>query len=95
MDGSFDPLAWSLNEYHSAFQDSTLTLAEPMRSADGTLIDHVFVPKDSNVLVGVRACNRSKALWGPDAEDWKPERWLNGLPDSVGNAKVPGVYANL
>ena len=29
-----DPLAWSLNEYHSAFQDSTLTLAEPMRSAD-------------------------------------------------------------
>ena len=66
-----------------------------MRAADGSMIDSVFVPKGSNVLVGVRACNRNKALWGDDAEEWKPERWLKPLPKTVDAANIPGVYSQL
>ncbi|KAI0716430.1 cytochrome P450 [Earliella scabrosa] len=78
-----------------AFQDSTLPLAEPMRNSDGSMVDNVFVPKGSNVLVGVRACNRNKALWGPDAEEWNPERWLQPLPHAIEAASIPGVYSHL
>ncbi|KAM5531524.1 hypothetical protein V8D89_010179 [Ganoderma adspersum] len=78
-----------------ALQDSTLTLSEPMRSSDGSMVDSVFVPKGTNVLVGVRACNRDRALWGNDAEEWKPERWLKPLPKAVEAASIPGVYSHL
>ena len=80
---------------YRAFQDSTLTLSEPMRSSDGSMVDSVFVPKGTNVLVGVRACNRDRALWGNDAEEWKPERWLKPLPKAVEAASIPGVYSHL
>ena len=78
-----------------AFQDATLPLAEPMMGSNGTVIDSIPIPKGSNVLVGVRACNRHKALWGDDAEEWKPERWLKPLPKTVENANIPGVYSNM
>ena len=76
-----------------ASQDSTLTLSEPMRSSDGSMTDSVFVPRGTNVLLGVRACNRDKRLWGDDAEEWKPERWLAPLPQSVADAHMPGILS--
>ena len=41
------------------------------------------------------ASNNDKAIWGEDADQWRPERWLDGLPESVVEAKIPGVYSNL
>ena len=66
-----------------------------MPGADGAPLDRVFVPAGSHVLVGVRACNRSAALWGPDADTWRPARWLAPLPKAVEAANVPGVYSHL
>ncbi|CDO70522.1 hypothetical protein BN946_scf184569.g65 [Trametes cinnabarina] len=78
-----------------AFQDTVLPLSKPMRGTDGSVMESVVVPKGTNVLVGVRACNRNKAIWGEDAEEWKPERWLKPLPKAVEDASIPGVYSNL
>ena len=36
-----------------------------------------------------------KELWGEDADEWKPERWLSPLPDAALNASIPGVFPNL
>lgn len=33
------------------------------------------------------AINRSKALWGPDAEEFKPERWLAEGQRELGGGK--------
>ena len=66
-----------------------------MQGCDGKLIHEVFVPKDSPVMVGMQASNRNPVLWGPDADEWKPERWLSPLPEAVIEARIPGVYANL
>ncbi|KAJ2929646.1 hypothetical protein H1R20_g7436, partial [Candolleomyces eurysporus] len=34
-------------------------------------------------------------IWGPDASEWKPERWLSPLPDRVAEARVPGIYSHM
>ncbi|KAF9521480.1 cytochrome P450 [Crepidotus variabilis] len=53
------------------------------------------VPKGTKLCLRVFNCNRNKELWGSDAEDFKPERWLDNLPESVTNSRIPGVYSNL
>ena len=53
------------------------------------------IPKGTMFLLNLRACNTNKALWGDDALEWKPERWLKPLPETVSDAKIPGVYSNL
>ena len=78
-----------------AREDTVLPLSEPIQGIDGTMMKEIPVPKDTVVLVGVRACNCNKAIWGEDALQWKPERWLAPLPTTVTNAKLPGVYSNL
>ncbi|KAI0355873.1 cytochrome P450 [Trametes cingulata] len=76
-------------------EDVVLPLSEPVRGRDGTLISEIPLPKDTTVFVGILSVNRNKAIWGPDAHEWKPERWLSPLPETVSEAKIPGVYSNL
>lgn len=76
-------------------KDAILPFSEPIQGVNGEILTEVLVPKDTTITVGVRACNRNKAIWGDDALEWKSERWLNPLPESVGQARVPGIYANL
>jgi hypothetical protein len=33
--------------------------------------------------------------WGSDVTEWKPERWLAPLPESVVRANIQGIYANM
>ncbi|PSS34169.1 hypothetical protein PHLCEN_2v1786 [Hermanssonia centrifuga] len=75
--------------------DSVLPLHQAITGIDGTPIHEIAVPKGTMVLVALAACNRSRAVWGEDALEWKPERWLSALPETVGQARVPGVYSNL
>ena len=59
------------------------------------MINQVPVPKDTTVIIGLLASNQKKRLWGEDAHEWKPERWLKPLPEAVEQAAVPGVYSHL
>ena len=72
-----------------------LPLHEPVRGVDGTLISEVSIPKGTVVVLNLQACNTNKALWGEDAYEWKPERWLAPLPPALEEARIPGVYSNL
>nr|BED42987.1 cytochrome P450 monooxygenase [Trametes versicolor] len=75
--------------------DTILPLSHPIRATDGTLLHELSLPRGANLLVSILACNRNEALWGADAHEWKPERWLAPLPAAVENAAIPGVYSNL
>ena len=79
----------------SAMEDAVLPLQEPIRGTDGTLITEVAVPKGTVAVLNLGACNTNKAVWGEDAYEWKPDRFLKPLPPTVEAARVPGVYANL
>ncbi|KAH9949937.1 cytochrome P450 [Amylocystis lapponica] len=64
-------------------KDIIMPLSEPIRGRDGKLMHEIPIPKDT------------QALWGEDALEWKPERWLSPLPQAVTDARIPGVYSSL
>ncbi|TCD64201.1 cytochrome P450-dit2 [Steccherinum ochraceum] len=76
-------------------KDSVLPLHTPIKGKDGQLLDEIAVPANTMVIIGILASNRSQVLWGEDAHEWKPERWLAPLPESLTEARVPGVYSHL
>lgn len=77
-------------------RDITMPLSEPMACADGSYTTSIAVPKGTLVMIAILSSNRNKAIWGGDADEWKPERWMNRqIPASVSEAKIPGVYSNL
>lgn len=77
------------------YKDTTITLSDPITLTNGTVSNEIFVPKNTDIILSVMNSNRNKALWGEDADEWKPERWLSPLPDAVTEAKIPGVYSHL
>ncbi|KAJ8692686.1 hypothetical protein PTI98_009979 [Pleurotus ostreatus] len=76
-------------------KDTVLPLQDPIRGIDGSIISEIPIPSNTNVIVGLRASNTNPQLWGSDALEWKPERWLSPLPDALQEAHVPGIYSNL
>ena len=80
----------------SARKDVILPLGTPCMSDDGEKeIDHLCIRKGQNLIVAFGATNRLKSVWGADAEEWKPERWLSSLPKTVAEAHISGVYSSL
>ncbi|PPQ86419.1 hypothetical protein CVT25_003541 [Psilocybe cyanescens] len=78
-----------------ARQDVSLSLSNPIRGLDGCEIRNIAIPKNTVIIIGIGSCNRNPELWGPDVDEWKPERWLEPLPEAVTSAHLPGVYSNL
>ncbi|KAH9941595.1 cytochrome P450 [Epithele typhae] len=79
----------------SAMKDAILPLSRPLQTTNGTAITSLVVPRGTNIVVGIRASNLQTSVWGPDALEWRPERWLAPLPGSVEEAGVPGVYSHM
>ncbi len=46
-------------------------------------------------MLDIQASNDNKAFWGEDAYEWKPERWLEPLPRTVDEARIPGIYSTM
>jgi len=72
-----------------------LPLATPIIDKDGNEQKELFIPNDTSLIVSIIGINRDPTIWGDDAEEWKPERWLSPLPSSVADARVPGVFGNM
>lgn len=72
-----------------------MPLLWPTKGVDGIDIKEIPLKKDTRVIISIINANRSKAVWGEDADQWKPERWLKPLPESVSKAHMPGVYASM
>lgn len=69
------------------FPTVPLTMREALRD---TQIGDQFVPKGTEMVVSIWQVNRSPDIWGPDAGEFKPERWINaddGKANRHGGAK--------
>lgn len=74
------------NEVLRLYPPVTLTLREANRN---TTICGQYVPKGTKIILCPGAVNTSKALWGADAMEFKPERWM-----APGNANSGGATSN-
>jgi cytochrome P450 len=72
-----------------------LPLAKPLTTTDGTELREVAVPRGTKLMISFWAINRSKEYWGPDALEWRPERFLAPLPRALLDIHVPGIYSNM
>ncbi|KAH9846410.1 cytochrome P450 [Lenzites betulinus] len=78
-----------------AEKDMMLPLSKPIRGVDGTMLSEVPVTRGTPILAPALGCNTNKDLWGADALEWKPERWLEKLPQTLDDVRIPGIYSNL
>ncbi|KAJ8081555.1 hypothetical protein PM082_007400 [Marasmius tenuissimus] len=76
-------------------QDAIVPFTTPVRCTDGSVINEITLPARTKVHIDIVNANRNPELWGPDALEWKPERWLASLPSTLTEAKVPGIYSHL
>ncbi|KAL1947168.1 hypothetical protein VTO73DRAFT_14129 [Trametes versicolor] len=76
-------------------KDSVMPLSSPIRGRDGTMIESIPVKKGMRIITDIRGSNTNVELWGPDAYEWKPERWMEPLPRALEEAHIPGVYSHL
>ncbi|KAL0575665.1 hypothetical protein V5O48_006322, partial [Marasmius crinis-equi] len=76
-----------------ALQDDCLPLEEIITLGDGKQVTEIPVRKGQRILLSIHGYNRSKTIFGEDADTFRPERWLE---DSGVNKATPlGVYSNL
>lgn len=52
-----------------------------LTNAPDTLPDGVYLPKNTLIFISSYAAGRSSKIWGPDAYEFKPERWLTDEGD--------------
>ncbi|KAF8483513.1 cytochrome P450 [Russula ochroleuca] len=76
-------------------RNSIIPLSRPVLGRDGQMIDCIQVQAGTMVVLGTAAVNRDPAIWGLDADQWVPERWLQPLPETVVDAYLPGVLSHM
>ncbi|KAJ7729671.1 cytochrome P450 [Mycena maculata] len=67
------PIGETLRE---AAQDDVIPLGTPVVTPSGEMISSIAIAQGSIVSSPIRCVNRSEALWGPDAKEFKPGRWF-------------------
>ena len=56
------------------------------------MLSELAIPNGTMIFANITACNTNKALWGEDALEWRPERWLEPFPRALEEARIPGIY---
>ncbi|CAE6364085.1 unnamed protein product [Rhizoctonia solani] len=79
-----------------ASKDWTLPLHYPIKTKSGkSTLTSIQVPKGTTVHISFRAANQDERTWGSDGRQFRPDRWLEPLPTSVLDARIPSVYSSI
>ncbi|KAL4072764.1 cytochrome P450 [Scleroderma yunnanense] len=57
-------------------QDTVLPLHRPIRSRSGEVLERIPIPKDTTLIISILNANLDRDVWGEDAREWRPDRWL-------------------
>ncbi|KAF8515955.1 cytochrome P450 [Gautieria morchelliformis] len=76
-----------------AGRDEVIPLSTPQKTRTEGTITNIPVSKGQRIFISISGYNRLKSLWGDDADQWRPERFVEGV---MGSQKAGvGVIANI
>ncbi|KAN0097939.1 Cytochrome P450 [Tylopilus felleus] len=81
-----------VNTLRIAMKDDVIPVEKPYTDKYGVIHNSIRTRKGDSLFIPVLSVNRSEELWGPDSQEFKPERWQN-IPAAV--SQIPGVWGHL
>ncbi|KAF5360341.1 hypothetical protein D9756_005086 [Leucocoprinus leucothites] len=79
----------------TARKDMVLPFSKPIKTTTGASISEIIVPNGTTLFASFYGANANPDIWGDDAHEWKPERWLKPIPEKVAASHIPTIYSNL
>jgi cytochrome P450 len=58
------------------------------------MISSVHVPENTTLIISILASNHNKEIWGEDASEWRPERWLSPSGERLHLGDGEGNFTN-
>jgi len=96
---SFETIQSSILPYTAAVFNESLRLYPPVPvelkecTSPTTFPDGTWLPKGAVVMWTTWAMGRSKNIWGEDADDFRPERWLIDVKDGEAQTlRIMGAF---
>ncbi|KAI0089029.1 PAH-inducible cytochrome P450 monooxygenase PC-PAH 1 [Irpex rosettiformis] len=86
----FHPIIYQI--VREAGKDDILPLSSPITTTTGEAINEVPIAKGQVIVISICTYNRIKSIWGEDAHEFNPSRFLDG---KLENEVKVGMYANL
>ncbi|KAG8908284.1 hypothetical protein FRB99_007817 [Tulasnella sp. 403] len=77
-----------------ASKDDVVPLSTPFLDRNGVEHTEFRISKGEPIFIPVLCMNRDKRIWGEDAHEFRPERWLTG-DSHPRSAEIPGVFAGV
>ncbi|KAJ6600393.1 cytochrome P450 [Mycena vulgaris] len=74
-----------------AMRDDVIPLENPYTDRNGTVHETIRLTKGQEVILPILAINRDPAIWGPDADQFIPERWERPAIST----SIPGVWSSM
>ncbi|KZT54870.1 cytochrome P450 [Calocera cornea HHB12733] len=79
-----------------ATKGDAIPLSVPIETTDHQTITSIPVMAGQRVVLSFDGFNRSEVVWGKDANEFRPERWLaNSVSEVPDQHQCGGVYGNL
>ncbi|KAJ7454338.1 cytochrome P450 [Mycena galericulata] len=79
----------------TALSERTIPFTQPPSPSAG-VSSMIRIPRGTTLFLGIAGANRLESVWGDDAKEWKPERWLQGdLNREPPRDRLPGIYAGM
>ncbi|KAF8901275.1 cytochrome P450 [Mucidula mucida] len=74
-----------------AGHNDVLPLLEPVTTRDGKVLKEIPIAKGQSIHISIYMYNRNPVVWGNDAHEWNPKRFLKDSHKEMGL----GMYSNL
>ncbi|KIO34089.1 hypothetical protein M407DRAFT_17002 [Tulasnella calospora MUT 4182] len=77
-----------------AIKDDVIPVSTPYKDRKGIERMEFRIAAGEQILIPIRSLDRDKGIWGEDADEFKPERWMVGNTHPR-SAEIPGVLSGV